>query len=74
MKVIRPAFWRKFRCIGGKCTDNCCVGWEICIDRETWEKYQKLPGELGEKLRREIKNRRRRNFFSDEGRTLSFFE
>lgn len=55
MKVIRPAFWRKFRCIGGKCTDNCCVGWEICIDRETWEKYQKLPGELGEKLRREIK-------------------
>ena len=55
MKVIRPAFWRKFRVIGGKCTDNCRVGWEICIDRETWEKYQKLPGELGEKLRREIK-------------------
>lgn len=55
MKVIRPAFWKKFQCIGGGCTDNCCVGWEVDIDGETWEKYQRIPGELGERLRREIK-------------------
>ena len=40
MKVIRPDFWNRFQCIGGVCSDNCCIGWEICIDEESLEKYR----------------------------------
>ena len=34
MKIIKPKFWDAFQCIGGACTDNCCIGWEIDIDEE----------------------------------------
>lgn len=54
MKVIRPSFWNQFQCIGSKCTDNCCIGWEIGIDRETVKKYSAVPGELGERLKKAI--------------------
>lgn len=54
MKVIRPSFWNKFQCIGSKCTDNCCIGWEIDIDPETTQKYQQVSGELGRRLKESI--------------------
>lgn len=55
MKVIRPSFWKEFQCIGGGCTDNCCIGWEIDIDPETAKKYRKVPGELGERLKKSMR-------------------
>ena len=51
MKKIMPDFHGEFACIGGACTDNCCIGWEIDIDRATMAKYQAMEGEFGEKLR-----------------------
>ena len=30
----------KFRCIGGSCPDNCCIGWEVEIDQKTYKKYE----------------------------------
>jgi lysine-N-methylase len=40
---IRPLYAKNFHCIGGKCEDNCCHGWDVSIDRETYEKYQTNP-------------------------------
>ncbi len=37
------AFPETFRCIGSACEDICCQGWNIPIDRATYEKYQNLP-------------------------------
>ena len=49
-----PDYCRKFRCIADKCGDNCCIGWEIDIDEKTAEYYEKVGGEFGEKLRKNI--------------------
>lgn len=54
MKRIMPDFHAEFACIGGACTDNCCIGWEIDIDRKTLAKYQAMEGDFGEMLRRNI--------------------
>lgn len=31
-----------FKCIGGRCEDNCCIGWDVDIDQKTFLKYQKV--------------------------------
>ncbi len=51
MKWIVPDFYRDFRCIGGKCIDNCCIGWEIDIDEDTAEHYKTVTSELGKRLK-----------------------
>ena len=51
MVVTRPDFYKKFKCIADKCTDSCCVGWEIIVDRKTRAKYNSIPGDFGEKIR-----------------------
>lgn len=54
--IIRyPDYYEKFACIAGACEDTCCAGWEIDLDEETYEAYQKVTGPMGERLRREIK-------------------
>lgn len=55
MKVRVPHYYSQFHCISSECKDNCCLGgWEIDIDDETYEYYQQVPGEFGDKLRSSI--------------------
>ena len=54
MLYIRPSFYDKFKCIADKCTDSCCIGWEINIDNETMDIYNNMPTEFGEKIRENI--------------------
>lgn len=49
--MVRPWFYDKFVCTADKCTDNCCIGWEIDIDPPAMERFRKVPGEFGEQLR-----------------------
>ena len=51
MKLRVPDYYYKFKCIGGACTDSCCIGWELDIDEESYEAYKKVGGEFGERLR-----------------------
>lgn len=51
MKLRLPEYFVDFACIGGKCTDSCCVGWELDIDEDTFEYYRTVPGPFGERLR-----------------------
>lgn len=37
-----PQFYNDFQCIASKCTDTCCVGWEIDVDPISLEKYRTL--------------------------------
>lgn len=42
-KRIRiPGYFNKFHCIGGSCEDNCCIGWDVEIDKNSFQKYQKV--------------------------------
>lgn len=52
MIVRVPDYFSEFSCIAGDCKDSCCLGWEIDIDEDSYEYYQTLPGEVGERLRK----------------------
>ena len=54
MKLYAPRYYKDFKCIADKCPHSCCVGWEIDIDENTLEKYQKLCGGYGEAIAESI--------------------
>lgn len=54
MKVVTPDYYRLFKCTADKCPDNCCIGWEIDVDEDTYNKYLKLDGDFGNRLRNNI--------------------
>ena len=51
MKLTKPYFYDKFLCIADRCTDNCCIGWEIDIDDSAMARFNAAGGEFGERLR-----------------------
>lgn len=54
MLYIKPAFYDKFKCVADKCSDSCCVGWEIAVDNETMDVYKNMHTEFGCKIRENI--------------------
>ncbi|MBQ4089026.1 MAG: flagellin lysine-N-methylase, partial [Clostridia bacterium] len=54
MKLVAPDYYSDFKCIADECVHSCCVGWEIDIDEESYERFMKLPGEIGERVRKSI--------------------
>jgi lysine-N-methylase len=41
IKVLVPAFYETFNCIGGACEENCCeADWKIYIDKSTYNLYR----------------------------------
>ncbi len=51
MLVRVPDYFEKFQCLAGACPHSCCMGWEVVLDEESVELYQRVEGPLGEKLR-----------------------
>ena len=49
-----PSYYNSFKCTADKCTDNCCIGWEIEIDKDTKEYYNSVAGEFGKRLQENI--------------------
>lgn len=42
MQITVPDYYPKFNCTGAQCEDTCCSGWwNVSIDRDTYEKYQR---------------------------------
>ena len=39
MKTIYPEYYSKFKCIASRCPDSCCIGWQICLDEKTAQRY-----------------------------------
>ena len=54
MKILAPDYYRSFRCIASKCRHNCCIGWEIDIDEDTYGYYKNVNGDFGRRLRENI--------------------
>lgn len=42
VKMRYPEYFKGFNCIGGKCEDSCCVGWDVDIDKVTFKQYYKV--------------------------------
>lgn len=51
MKIVKPVFYKDFRCIAGDCPDSCCQGWEVDADIQSLEFYKTLNPELEIKKR-----------------------
>lgn len=49
--MMKPWFYDEFVCTAAKCSDNCCIGWEIDIDEKAMRRFRSVPGEFGERLR-----------------------
>lgn len=52
-----PDYYKEFHCIAKECKHNCCIGWEIDVDEDTYEYYQSIPGDFGERLRKSLDNK-----------------
>ncbi|MEE1154891.1 MAG: flagellin lysine-N-methylase [Acutalibacteraceae bacterium] len=55
--TLQPTYYRKFKCIADKCKDNCCIGWEIAIDEDSYNFYQSVNNDFAKKLQRGILKR-----------------
>ena len=52
-----PSYTKEFKCTADRCRHSCCIGWEICIDNATLEKYRAQSDRLGEEILRTIEVR-----------------
>ena len=46
-KLYAPRYYRDFACIASRCRHNCCIGWEIDVDKHTLERYESLTSGYG---------------------------
>lgn len=44
-KLLLPGYATAFRCTSSNCEDTCCRGWQIAVDRETFDRYRSMPVE-----------------------------
>lgn len=51
MKIVKPTFYKTFKCIAGECPDSCCQGWEVDADSDSLEYYKTLDNSLEIKRR-----------------------
>lgn len=50
VKKRYPTYFKEFKCIGGECSDSCCIGWDVDIDKVTFRKYYKVKDEEMKKM------------------------
>lgn len=51
---LYPNYIKDFHCIGDKCNNTCCAGWDVSIDEDTYKKYQNISGEFGDLVRENL--------------------
>lgn len=54
MILKTPKYCKNFSCIADRCSDNCCIGWEIDIDKDTFALYKSVKGDFGKRLESSI--------------------
>ena len=54
LPVFVPDYYVRFRCIASACRHSCCIGWEIDVDGEALERFDRVGGAMGARLRESI--------------------
>ncbi len=55
-----PAYLKDFRCLGAQCEDHCCYGWDVIVDRRSYERYRGLPPRgLGLRIQQALEHNRK---------------
>ena len=55
MKIVKPQYYDRFRCIADRCPDSCCHQWQVDVDEEAASRYLAMPGQLGDALRQKLR-------------------
>ena len=56
VKALTPMYVQKFSCIGSDCSDNCCTGWKVTIDKKTFNAYRQTKNlKLADQLDTHVK-------------------
>lgn len=54
--ALVPRYVSRFRCVGSACEDNCCTGWQVDIDKDTYKAYRQVKLQvLADTLRQKVK-------------------
>lgn len=61
-----PKYLSEFKCIGPACEDTCCAGWNITIDKKTFNLYRNKIQHSEFKKKLEVNVKRNRKSQSDE--------
>ncbi len=72
MKQITPNYYVNFKCIAAQCRHNCCIGWEIDIDEDTYALYRTITGEMGCRLKESISPAEIPHFILDDHERCPF--
>ncbi|MFJ7950817.1 flagellin lysine-N-methylase [Lysinibacillus sp. NPDC096418] len=60
--ILIPEYLSDFSCIGGACEDTCCAGWNVTIDKKTYQDYRKVKHpEMAGRLQKYAKRNRKSN-------------
>jgi lysine-N-methylase len=55
IQIVQPRFADSFECLGALCPEDCCSGWQITIDKSTYETYQRSEHRgLKDRFRNEV--------------------
>ena len=58
--MLIPSYMNEFKCIGSECSDSCCVGWKVSIDKKSYKNYRTCKNKnFREKLDKNIKRDRK---------------
>ncbi|MED3802742.1 flagellin lysine-N-methylase [Lysinibacillus xylanilyticus] len=58
--ILIPEYLNHFSCIGSACEDTCCAGWNITVEKKTYQTYRKVrQPEMAEKLLKYVKRNRK---------------
>lgn len=64
MRIYKPDYYDRFRCLAGACPDSCCKDWSVQVDDASAAYYHSLPGPLGERLRQVLTEEDGESFLS----------
>lgn len=80
-EILIPSYLRTFQCIGSQCEDTCCSEWNIVIDKNTFNKYEKInEGSFKNKYKQNVikitNNQTERNYayFKQDKGNCSFLD
>lgn len=72
MILRMPEYYKNFTCTADRCSDNCCIGWEIDIDSKTAAYYDSITGDFGTKLCGNISDTDPKSFILGENERCPF--
>ena len=42
-QALAPTYLHRFQCVGTTCEETCCNGWQIDMDKATYQRYKTIP-------------------------------